>query len=82
MAHLKILEGRVLALEHDTQEMRDNMERLSEDVQLLHATIKQMDERTIRGERLMMEMQGEQRQQSKVLSEIAAHLLPPTKPGV
>ncbi len=80
MLHLKILEDRVLALEHDTQEMRDNMERLSEDVQLLHATIKQMDERTIRGERLMMEMQGEQRQQSKVLAEISAHLMP--KPGV
>lgn len=71
---LSTLEGRVTALEHDVHALRNGMTHLTEEVVLLKAAVKQVDERTLRGERLLMEMQGEQLRMAKTLDRIAVML--------
>ena len=50
------------------------MDSLREDVSALRTTVKRVDERSQRGEKLMLEMQGEQRKMSNVLDRIAVAL--------
>jgi len=50
------------------------MNNLSEDVSALSTTVKRVDERSQRGEKLMLEMQGEQRKQSRTIDRIAVAL--------
>lgn len=50
------------------------MGTLSEAVDVLRISVKHIDERTIRGETLMLAIQGEQHKQSKVLERIAHSL--------
>lgn len=73
---LTALQGRVESLERDSQDMRTDMGKLSEELGALRVTVKQVDERTLRGEKLMMDMQLEQRKQSKVLDRIAFAVVP------
>lgn len=68
------LEQRVTVLEHDVHALRTGMTRLTEEMTMLKVAVKQVDERTIRGERLMLEMQGEQSKMVKALDRIAATL--------
>lgn len=68
------LEHRVTVLEHDVHALRTGMSRLTEEVTLLKVAVKQVDERTTRGERLLLEMQGEQLKMSKTLDRIASTL--------
>jgi len=65
---------RVTALEKDFASLRSNMTNLSEEVSTLSATIKHVDERTQRGEKLLMDMQISQRRTSRVVDRIAVFL--------
>ena len=47
------------------------MGTLAEEVAGLNTVVKQVDARTLRGERLMTEMQGEQRRASRMIDAIA-----------
>ncbi len=71
---LKELENRLSQVERDSLAMRSEMSTLKEDVAALRTTVKQVDERTIRGEKLMLEMQGEQRKTFKLLETVAANV--------
>ena len=79
LAHL---EGRVTDLEHDVHMLRNGVTHLTTEMTLLKAAVKQVDERTLRGENLLMEMQGEQRrllkaqgEMHKTLDQIASRIL-------
>lgn len=61
-------------MEADFAAMRGDMNNLSEDVSALRTTVKRVDERTLRGETRMLEMQVEQRRMSRVLDRIATSL--------
>jgi hypothetical protein len=61
----------------DFTAMRGDMSNLSEEVAALRFTVKQVDERSQRGEKLMLDMQGEQRKMSRVVDRIAAVLKVP-----
>lgn len=74
LAVVSELQKRVHSLEVDVRTMNDRMDTLSHELVALKVVVKQVDERTIRGEHLMLEMQGEQRKISKTLDRIAAHL--------
>lgn len=75
------VEARVEALERDSKQMRNEMGKLTEELGALRVTVHQVDERTRRGEKLLMHMQGEQRQMSKTLDRIADHLHVPPPPS-
>lgn len=70
--------------------MRAKMDDLGDDLSALRTTVKHVDERTLRGEGVMMSMQGEQRRMSKVLDLVAeklnvvplAQLTPASEPTV
>lgn len=72
------LQLRVVALEKDFTNIRGDMHHLSEEVTALRVTVRHVDERSLRGEKLMLEMQGEQRKMSKLLNKIADALKVPT----
>lgn len=55
------------------------MGALSEEMSALRFVVKQVDERTLRGERLMLDMQGEQRKMSSTIDRIAEVLHVPVK---
>lgn len=77
------LASRVAKLEEDMHEMRSKMAGFGEDLAALKTAVKHVDERTLRGEKLMMSMQMESRHTSKVVDAIAAKLqvnLPPATP--
>lgn len=57
------------------------MGALSEEMAALRFTVKQVDERTLRGERVMLEMQGEQRKMSGTIDRIAQALNVPSRDG-
>lgn len=82
---LDALASRVKALENDFSAMRGDMTNLSDDVAGLKKVVKQVDERTLRGEKLALEMQGEQRRTAKMIDRIAAHwnltVEPPVPPA-
>lgn len=59
LAHL---DKRVTILELGMTGIGVTVKRLDDEVSLLRTVVKSIDERTIRGEKLMMSMQGEQRQ--------------------
>lgn len=65
------LESRVSTLERDVNMLKNSMSALSEEMTALRFTVKQMDERTLRGERLMMDIQGEQHRMSRTIDRIA-----------
>lgn len=71
------LERRVTALEHDVHSLRTGMHSLSQEMSALKHAVKQVDERAMRGERLMMEMQVEQLRMAKTLDRIAHALQVP-----
>ena len=50
------------------------MSHLTEELSALRYIVKQMDERTLRGERLMLDMQGEQLRMSRAVDRIASAL--------
>lgn len=68
------LASRVSTLERDVHALKASMGALNEEMSALRFTVKQMDERTIRGERVMLDVQGEQRRMSKTIDRIAATL--------
>jgi len=68
------LRQRVEALETDFHALRTDMGNLSDELGSLRMTVKQVDDRTLRGEKLMLEMQGEQLKISRTLDRIALHL--------
>ena len=59
LAHL---DKRVTILELGMTGIGVTVKRLDDEVAMLRTVVKSIDERTIRGEKLMMSMQGEQRQ--------------------
>lgn len=81
---------RVGQLESDMVEMKSKMGALGEDLSALKTTIRQVDERSVRGEKVMMSMQGEvhkmakeQHRASQVLDLVAQKLaIPPIAPLV
>jgi hypothetical protein len=80
----KGLASRVSALEADVVLLRGSMVAIATDVQSLKLTVHQMDERTVRGEKLMLMVQLEQRRIARTIDAIADKLevvhtpLPPT----
>jgi septal ring factor EnvC (AmiA/AmiB activator) len=64
------LQRRVATLEDDFREMRHGMSKLSEELGELRATVRHVDERTMRGEKLMLEMQVEQRRMARSVERI------------
>ena len=62
---------RVTQLEKDMLDVRGRMGRLGEDLSALRISVKQLDERTLRGERLMMDMQLDQRLMAKEQTHMA-----------
>ncbi len=79
---LSALATRVQALENDFSAMRGDMTSLSDDVAGLKKVVKQVDERTLRGEKLMLDMQGEQRRTAKMIDRIAQHFSLTVEPPV
>jgi hypothetical protein len=71
LAHL---DKRVTILELGMTGIGVTVKRLDDEVSLLRSVVKGIDERTIRGEKLMMSMQGEQREMMKLLGSIADSL--------
>ena len=75
---LAALSKRVQQVEGDVSSLRSEVTAFKEDMTVLRTQIRQIDERTLRGERLMMEMQIEQRHMARVLDAVAAKLeIPP-----
>lgn len=68
------LEARVLQLELDMHSMRTKMDDLGEDLSALRTTVKHVDERTLRGEAVMLSMQLSQRRVERVLDAVAEKL--------
>lgn len=68
------LEARVKKLEEDMHEMRAKMTDFGDDLAALRTTVKHVDERTLRGERVMLSMQVEQHRMSKNIDLIAEKL--------
>lgn len=68
------LESRVSTLERDVSMLKNSMSALSEEMSALKFAVKQVDERTLRGERLMLDMQGEQHRMSRTIDRIAQTL--------
>ena len=68
------LRARVEALETDFNVLKADMDNLSDELGSLRTTVKQVDDRTLRGEKLMLEMQGEQLKISRTIDRIALHL--------
>lgn len=79
------LQRRVATLETDFHSLRTDMGSLSDEVAGLKTVVSKVDSRTLRGEKMMMEMQGEQRRASKMIDRIAEHwkieLEPPVPPS-
>lgn len=73
-ATLSALRARVFSLEQSYFEMRADVTSLRGDLSEVQHTVQQMNERSQRGEKLMLEMQGDQRRMSKVLDSIAQTL--------
>lgn len=69
LAHL---DKRVTILELGMAGIGASVKRLDDEVSILKQVVKGIDERTIRGEKLMMEMQGDQRKMMRLLEGIAA----------
>lgn len=65
------LELRVTTLERDVSVLKNSMSALSEEMSALRFAVRQMDERTLRGERVLLEMQGEQSKMRRVVERIA-----------
>lgn len=55
-------------------DMKNQMGALGEDLSALRITVKHVDERTLRGEVLMLDMQGAQRRMAHTVERIAAAL--------
>lgn len=70
---LASLKHRVAALEKDFHSLRSDMGLLSDEVASLKVVVKQVDARTLRGEKLMLDMQGEQMRVSRTVDRIAQH---------
>jgi hypothetical protein len=64
----------VLQLELDMHSMRTKMDDLGDDLLALRTTVKQVDERTLRGEAVMLSMQLSQRRVERVLDAVAEKL--------
>ena len=78
---LSALQERVATLEHGHREMRAAVGQLSEELGALRVSVRHVDERTIRGERLAHEMQKEQRAMMRLVTDIAEALeVVPTPP--
>lgn len=75
---LAALSKRVQQVEVDVSALKSQMDIFREDMTSLRTHLRQIDERTVRGERLLMEMQIEQRRASRVLEAVADRLgVPP-----
>lgn len=68
------LAARVTELEDDFVSLKADMANLGSDVAALRVAVRQVDERTIRGEHLMLAIQGDQVRAFKVLERIEARL--------
>jgi SMC interacting uncharacterized protein involved in chromosome segregation len=76
---LVLLQSRVEQVEGDVRALKYEVDTVRQDLTALTISMRQIDERTIRGEKLLMEMQGEQRRTNRLLEGIAAKLeVPPT----
>lgn len=64
------LERRVDALEEGMSELRSTDAGLAGQITAMQHTIKQVDERTLRGEKLMMEMQHTQLKTNRLLEQL------------
>ena len=51
--------------------LKNSMSALSEEMAALRYTVRQMDERTMRGEQVLLEMQGQQTKMSRAVERIA-----------
>lgn len=71
LEQLTSLQTRVEHLERDSSEMRSDMFKLTEELGALRVVVKHVDERTLRGEKLMGLMQIEQRRQTRTINRIA-----------
>lgn len=78
---ITLLQRRVATLEDDFREMRTGMSKLSEELGELRATVRHVDERTMRGEKLMLEMQVEQRRMARSVERIVEALHIPAELG-
>lgn len=67
-------EDTLVALSQRLQQVEGDVRVLKQDHAILRDHIRQIDERTLRGERLMMEMQMEQRHMARTLDAIAQKL--------
>ena len=82
---LVALQKRVSVLERDLDSVKQNVGSLADAVAGLQSTVKQVDDRSQRGERLMNEMQLEQRRAGRMIDAIARKwdiaVEPPTAPS-
>lgn len=80
--HSTGLTERVRLLELDMRKVKSEMGEVVTEVAALKKTVTQVDARTMRGEKMLMEMQGEARRTSKMVDRIAQHFAltvePPT----
>jgi hypothetical protein len=68
---LQDLKRRVCLLEKDFHTMKVDVGHLSEELAVMKISMKHVDERTKRGELVLLEMQGEQRKISRTLDRLA-----------
>lgn len=75
---LTVLQKRVSVLEQDFHTMKTDVGHLTEELAVVKISMKHIDERTRRGEVVLLEMQGEQRKISRSLDRLlGAQGLPP-----
>lgn len=77
---MEALSKRVQQVEEDVSVLKTQMDAFREDIVALRTHLRQIDERTFRGERLMMELQIEQRRASRLLEAVAEKLNVPPIP--
>jgi hypothetical protein len=65
------LERRVQRLEMDMHDMRAKMNDFGEDLSALRVSVRHVDERTLRNEKVMLEVQGEMRQGFRLVAALA-----------
>ena len=68
------LATRVAVLEHDVHALKLGVNHLRDEMVAVRLAVKQIDERGVRGERLLLEMQGEQLRTNKALEQTAQTL--------
>lgn len=71
-------EERLTKLEREIIQMKTDFGSVVKDLSTLQETVDEMDERAVRGERIMLEMQGEQRATGKTIDRIAERVIDET----